>query len=124
MTVQTLTRLLAERVMKWTAAPDRFMLGRRRWIPRWRFQPCSNLADAFHLLKATDPGAYGMGADKSGSFWAKVQIGGTVGEGRGRSMPMAITLAVARASGIAVANVEPRNCREVAVKRGLEGAEQ
>ena len=50
MTPQALTGLLAERVMGWTAAPNRFMQGRRRWIPSWRFQPCESLADAFQLL--------------------------------------------------------------------------
>ena len=52
MTAQALTGLLAERVMKWTAAPNRFMLGHRKWIANWRFQPCKNLADAFQLLDA------------------------------------------------------------------------
>jgi len=50
MMAQALTRLLAERVMKWTAGPNLFMLGGRTWIPNWRFQPCENLADAFQLL--------------------------------------------------------------------------
>ena len=102
MTAQALTRLLAERVMQWTAAPNRFMLGDRAWIPNWRFQPCENLADAFQLLDAAKPETYSIGADETGCFWAKVQIGGVVGEGRDRSMPRAITCAAARASGIDV----------------------
>ena len=28
---------------------NRFLLGGRTWIPRWRFQPCENLADARQL---------------------------------------------------------------------------
>jgi hypothetical protein len=50
MTAQVLTGLLGERVMGWIAAPDRFMLGGRTWIPRWKFPPYENLADAFQLL--------------------------------------------------------------------------
>jgi hypothetical protein len=100
MTSQALTGLLAERVMKWTAAPNRFMLGHRRWIPNWRFQPCENIEHAFQLLDAARPTTYSMGADETGCFWARVQIGGVVGEGRDRSRPRAITCAVARASGI------------------------
>ena len=105
MTAQALTGLLGERVMKWTAAPNRFMLGRRKWIPSWRFQSCENLADAFQLLDSAKPETYGMGADETRCFWAKVQIGGVVGEGRDRSRPRAITCAVARASGIDVDHV-------------------
>ena len=105
MTAQALTGLLGERVMKWTAAPNRFMLGRRKWIPSWRFQSCENLADAFQLLDSAKPETYSMGADQTRCFWAKVQIGGVVGEGRDRSRPRAITCAVARASGIDVDHV-------------------
>src|ERR1017187_5296700 len=105
MTAQALTGLLGERVMKWTAAPNRFMLGRRKWIPSWRFQSCENLADAFQLLDSAKPETYSMGADETRCFWAKVQIGGVVGEGRDRSRPRAITCAVARASGIDVDHV-------------------
>lgn len=50
MTAQALAGLLAECVMGWIAAPDRFMLGGRTWIPRWRFPPYQNIADAFQLL--------------------------------------------------------------------------
>lgn len=49
-TPRALTQLLAERMTKGTPAPNRFMLGGRKWIPSWRFQPCENLADAFQLL--------------------------------------------------------------------------
>jgi hypothetical protein len=105
MTAQGLIELVAEGVMGWAAAPNRFMQGRRRWIPRWRFQPCENLADAFELLEAAGPKTFSMGGDETGCFWAKVQIGGVMGGGRDRSMPRAITCAVARASGIDVDHV-------------------
>jgi hypothetical protein len=102
MTAQALTGLLAQRVMKWTTAPDRFMLGRRKWIASWRFQPFENLADAFQLLDAAGPATYSMGGDETGWFWARVQIGRVVGEGRDKSRPCAITCAVARALGMDV----------------------
>jgi hypothetical protein len=100
MTTQALTGLLAERVMNWAAAPNRFMTGHRTWIPRWRFQPSQNLTHAFQLLAAAMPKRYSVSADETGYFRARVQIGKVAGESRNRSMPLAITCAVARASGL------------------------
>src|SRR5436853_200927 len=54
MTSECLTAIVAERVMGWTVAPDRFMTGKRRWMPRWRFQPLAKLDDAFGLLEKVD----------------------------------------------------------------------
>ena len=51
MTSEHLTAILAERVMGWTVGPDRFMMGNRGWMPRWRFQPAEKLDDAFRLLE-------------------------------------------------------------------------
>jgi hypothetical protein len=48
--VQRATDELARRVMRWRTAPDRFIKSGRSWIPRWRFQPFAELADAFQLL--------------------------------------------------------------------------
>ena len=50
-TVEQLTALLAEHLLGWTPAPDRFLLPNRRWMPRWRFQPFKSLSDAFQLLE-------------------------------------------------------------------------
>lgn len=50
-----LTAVLAERVMGWTVSPDRFMMGNREWMPRWRFQPIDKLDDAFRLLEEAVP---------------------------------------------------------------------
>jgi hypothetical protein len=104
MTSQALTKLLAERVMKWTAAPNRFLLGNRKWIPSWRFQPFENLADAVRLLDAVGSTTYSLSADETGCCWARVQIGGVVAEARDRPLSRAITIAVARALGIDVAD--------------------
>src|SRR5260370_15638562 len=85
MTPQMLTGLLAERVMKWTVSPNRFMLGRGRWVPRWRFQPCENLAPAFGLLDAARAKADSLGADEDGSIWGHGPIGGGGGGSQERS---------------------------------------
>jgi len=57
MTTSELTALLAQRVMRWTVAPGRFLMENRRWKPAWRFQPTKKLEDAFRLLDAADEGA-------------------------------------------------------------------
>src|ERR1039458_1807182 len=101
MTTDQLTGILAERVMGWSVGPDRFMMGNRRWSPRWRFQPTERLDEAFKLLEKAAPQAYSMG-DDGGGFWVRVRVGKTTGETRDISKPMAITLAVARAVGIEV----------------------
>ena len=95
--IKDLTTLLARRVMGWDVAPDRFLMGKRRWIPRWRFQPEERLEDAFRLLGAAGPQKYTMGREGQGPFWVRVRIGRTTGQARDRSKPRAITLAVARA---------------------------
>ena len=106
MTSQALTKLVAERVMKWTAAPDRFMLGHRKWTPNWRFQPCEVFEHAIQLLDAASPTTYSLATDQTGCFSARVEIGGVVGEARDRSRPRAVTIAVARALGIDVDEVD------------------
>ena len=103
MSTATLTAQLAERVMGWGVAPDRFLVGNRRWMPRWRFQPMEKLEDAFRLLEQAAPQFYSMGsAADSGAFSVKVCIGGKVGEAQDKSKPRAITLAVARSIGLEV----------------------
>jgi len=100
MTAEALIPQLAERVMGWNVAPDRFLIGNRSWIPRWRFQPLERLEDAFRLLEKAQPEHYSMGLDGSGCFCAQIRIGGKLGVARGESKPRAITLAIARALGL------------------------
>jgi len=95
-----LTAELAQRVMGWSVAPDRFLIGNRSWMPRWRFQPTNKLEDAFRVLETASPEFYSMGSEKRGTFSVEVRIGGKVGKSRGDSKPLAITLAVARALGL------------------------
>jgi hypothetical protein len=97
---ETLTNALAERVLGWTRARGRFICADRKWLPRWRFQPLRNIADAFQLLEAARPLRYQMGSDPDGELWVRVEIAGLVGEARHTSQPRAITFAVARALGI------------------------
>jgi len=96
-TTEDLTSVLAERVMRWRVAPDRFLMSDRKWIPRWRFQPTEKLNDAFRLLEGAAPQEYSMCGDSNGNFRVQVRIGGGTGEADGASKPRAITLAVARA---------------------------
>jgi len=98
-TTDQLTVSVAERVMGWTVSPDRFMMGGRRWLPRWRFQPTNRQADAFRLLEAAAPEEYAFGSE-AGGFWAKVRIRGVTGEAHEHSQPLAITTAIARALGV------------------------
>jgi hypothetical protein len=102
MTIDQLTAILAERAMGWTVGPDRFMLGGRRWLPRWRFQPAEQMDDAFRLLEQTAPQEYSMGATENGGFWVKVRVVDSIGEASDTCKPRAITFAVARALGIEV----------------------
>jgi hypothetical protein len=105
MTDQRLIDGLAVGVMGWTVAPDRFLMGRRRWIPRWRFQPTRILDDAFKLLEKAAPQDYAMGDDGRG-FWVRVRIGKVIGQARDRSKARAIVIALARALGL-----EPAGCK-------------
>jgi len=100
MTSEHLTAILAERVMGWTIGPDRFMMGNRGWMPRWRFRPAEKLEDAFRLLEEAAPQAYSISGDDKGGIHVQVRIKGAVGEAQGTFMPGAVTYAVARAVGI------------------------
>jgi len=100
MTAEALTAELTQKVMGWNVAPDRFLLGNRSWIPRWRFQPLERLEDAFRLLDKAEPEHYSMGLDAGGRFFAEVRIGGRLGKARDDSKPRAITLALACALGL------------------------
>lgn len=102
MTIDQLNAVLAERVMGWTIGPDRFLMGGRRWQPRWRFQPAKRLEDAVRLLQHAAPQEYSMGAGGGGLSWARVCIASITGEARESSLARAITFAVARAIGLEV----------------------
>jgi hypothetical protein len=90
----------AERILGWKASPDRFFKSGRSWIPKWRFQPLANLADAFELL---DCAAHAYTLTSEGRiFTAEVRVGSLLGRASGQLKSEAITIAVARALGIDV----------------------
>jgi len=100
MSTEQLTAILAERAMGWVVGPERFLLGGRRWLPRWRFRPLTELADAFQLI---DRVADHYTLTKNGrTFTAQVRTGSGRGTASGEQMARTITLAVARALGMEV----------------------
>ena len=102
MTSDQLTAIMAERVMGWRVGPNRFLMGNRRWLPRWRFQPTERVADANRLLERAAPQEYSIDRAQDGRFWVKVRIAGATGEARKSTQARAITFAIARAIGIEV----------------------
>ena len=98
MTDERLTDDLAVRVMGWKPALGRFVKSGRSWIPRWRFRPLTELADAFRLLdRAADQ--YTIKGNGH-TFTAEIQVGGGRGTASGKTKARTITLALARALGI------------------------
>jgi hypothetical protein len=102
MTDEILTTILAQRVMGWTVGPDRFLLGDRRWMPRWRFQPTTRVIDAFRLLDRLAAPEYWVVELSRGGFRARVRVRDVGGEAINSSKARALTLAIARAIGIEV----------------------
>ena len=101
-TPDQLTASLAARVLHWRVTPDRFLTGKRGWLPRWKFQPAQKLADAIRLLEAANAEAYSVAAEANGSFLARVTVSGATGEAQARTKPLAICLALATVVGIEV----------------------
>jgi hypothetical protein len=102
MTNDHLTAVLAERVLGWRAAPDRFIKPGRSWTPRSRFKPFTRLEDAFLLLDRAG-GTYMLSVGADGVFSAEVRIGERVGKTIGEPKARAITVAISRAVGIEAA---------------------
>ena len=100
MTEDNLTSELAKALLGWTSTPERFLIGDRRWIPRWRFRPMKRLPDALKLLDAVDD--YVLRRDKRGGDRAEVRISGVIGKARGPVQPRVITKAVALAMALEV----------------------
>jgi hypothetical protein len=101
-----LTEALVERILGWRIGPDRFLMGDRQWLPRWRFQPLTRLEDAFRLLRRVAPQDYAIGVAGNGSCWARVRVDGVTGEACELLQARAVTLAIARAIGLEVDSVE------------------
>lgn len=101
MTDEALTVALAEQILGWKAAPDRFIKSGRKWLPRWRFAPLMRLDDAFELLGASNS-SYKLTHTPDGDFSAEVKIGGRTGKASGQPNARTITVALARAIGLEV----------------------
>jgi hypothetical protein len=102
-TSEQLIAILAEKILGWRVAPARFLTGNRQWISRWRFQPLTNLEDAFRLLE-TAASSYTLRASSGGMFTAEVSVASRTGRATGKSKAAIITVAVARAIGLDVPN--------------------
>ena len=103
MSREHLTAALAKGVMGWTVGPDRFLMGNRGWMPRWRFQPTEKLEDAFRLLEEALPQEYIIcRQEKSDTIHVLVRIRDVWGEALESSVALTISYAVARAWGIEV----------------------
>ncbi len=98
MTGEGLTSILAER-MGWRLGPDRFLTSRRGWIPLWRFQPLTNIEDAFQLLNVV-AGSLVLTTARDGSYTAQVKVGHRTGCASTPYAATSITVAVARAMGL------------------------
>ena len=101
MTEEALTAVLAERVMGWKVAPDRFIKSGRSWLPKWRFAPFTRLDDAFQLLDRS-ASSYKLERVGSATFAVEVELDGRIGKASGEPKARAITLAVGRALGLEV----------------------
>ena len=117
MTSDRLTAVLAERVMGWTVAPDRFLMSDRRWIPRRRFQPLSNLEHAFQLLERA-ASTFTLATTTNGTFTARIRVGNHVGIASGEPKARAISLAIAEAIGLDTLDqtVSPSACNDTRQK--------
>jgi Phage ABA sandwich domain len=101
-TQDQLTASLAAHVLQWRVTPDRFLTGRRGWLPRWKFQPTQKISDAIRLLEAAEAQTYSVAAKPNGDFCVTVTVTGVTAKANARTKALAICLAIAAALGIEV----------------------
>ena len=99
MNPQNLTGHLAELALGWRVTPDRFLIGARSWIPRWRFDPLQRLEDAFLLLDHNKSVRYVI-SQKDGKCQVEVEHNGRIGRASSDCKARAIVLALARSIGV------------------------
>ena len=87
--------------MGWKVTPDRFIKSGRSWIPRWRFQPLDDIADAIELLNRVASWFTLLSTLKK-VVTAEVNVAGRHGKASGPQTARTITIAVARALGLVV----------------------
>ena len=105
MTAEQLTEILAQRIMGWRIGPSRILKGGRQWAPRWHFQPLRRFEHAFQLLEKLN-GTYTLARAGDGTYTAQVCVGDRRGTAVGESEAGAVTVALARAVGIAVERID------------------
>ena len=94
-----LTDELATRVLCWRPAPDRYLTSGRRWIARSRFQPLTDIRDAYRLLDAVKSD-YSLLTIRGNNVDVEIGLGERVGRAAGENKARTITLAIARLLGI------------------------
>jgi hypothetical protein len=98
-TEEALAAALAQRVLGWQTAPNRYITSGRSWIPRWRFAPFSRLDDALLLLDRASSN-YKLTMFKGGTFTAEVHVDNRIGKAFGEPKARTITTALVRALGL------------------------
>lgn len=101
MTETVLTDRLAQQLLGWEVARDRFLRGNRSWLPRWRFDPLRRLDDAFRLLYAAAPSQYVIRFTND-QFRVTIRLRGATGKASDDTLPRAIVLALAQALKVEV----------------------
>jgi hypothetical protein len=94
-----LTAILAERVLSWRSAPDRFLKPGRSWTPRSHFKPLVRLEDAFLLLDRSGCTCV-LSLCSDSVLTATVHVGDRIGKATGAAKARTITLALCQALGI------------------------
>jgi hypothetical protein len=108
------------RVLGWRLAPGRYIKSGRRWIPQWRFQPLTNIDDAFQLLNA-GAGSLVLKTTKDGSYAAQVKLGQRTGRATAPSVASSITVAIARAIGLDVPDEPLSSLATKSLRRHRQG---
>lgn len=98
-----LTEKLAARVLGWKAVGGRFLKPNRAWTPSWKFAPLTSLDHAFKLLENAFA-TYTLSVKEDRTFTAEVTVAGHTGKASGEPKARAISIALADALGIAVAD--------------------
>ena len=93
---------LAQMVLHWRVAPDRYLTGNRSWLPKWRFDPLQRLEDAFLLLDHNKSVRYVI-SQNGGRCRVEIEQNGRIGRASSDCKARAIVLALARSLGVLAA---------------------
>jgi hypothetical protein len=118
-----LTDQLACQIMRWKVAPGRFLTGDRGWMPRWRFQPLTNVEDALKLVN-TAGATLVLTISADGSCAAAATKAERTGRASCASVATSITVAISRAIGLEVSDGVAPSASGKSVRRTSEGQPQ